>query len=141
MSNINTTVNIFEQASRLRPVLRFETNRGQITTEDLWDLPLTSAKNPNLDDIARTLNKKLKETGDTVSFVENTAKADERTQVAFDVVLHVIGVKKDEAAARATETAKADEKRKLLELLAEKQEGKLKDLSEDEIKARIAALS
>ena len=48
-------VNIFEQASRNK--LRFDTNiKGVISTEDLWDLPLTSdTGRVNLDDIAKAL--------------------------------------------------------------------------------------
>ena len=38
---------MFEQAARLK--LRFETSRGLLSVEDLWDLPLTSARGASLE--------------------------------------------------------------------------------------------
>lgn len=55
-----TTINIFEQTSRLK--LRFDTTKGMLTAEDLWDLPLTSdAGKANLDDVAQSLHRELKD--------------------------------------------------------------------------------
>ena len=50
---------MFEKATRLK--LRFETVRGYVTTEDLWDIPLSAVNGFCLDTIAKNLNKKLKE--------------------------------------------------------------------------------
>lgn len=45
-------MSIFEQASREK--VRFQTQVGQVSVEDLWELPLSSKANkPNLDDIAK----------------------------------------------------------------------------------------
>lgn len=73
----------FVKASRL--ALRFDTPKGLLTTEDLWNLPLTSHApgKPNLDDIAVGLHNKL-QTKNTVSFVNTPAKADESDQIAFE---------------------------------------------------------
>ena len=63
---------MFEQASRLK--LRFTTARGSLSVEDLWDLPLTSTTGkPNLDDIAKSLNRELRATSEETSFVEPNA--------------------------------------------------------------------
>ena len=51
---------MFEKASRAK--IRFETSKGSLTVEDLWDLPLTSnTGKADLDDIARGLHSQLKE--------------------------------------------------------------------------------
>ena len=58
---------MFEKATRRK--LRFTSAAGLLSTEDLWDLPLTSATGKaNLDDIAKALNRRLKD-AEEVSFV------------------------------------------------------------------------
>ena len=65
----------FEKASRIR--LRFDTPQGSLTVEDLWQLPLTSRTGrANLDDIAKSLNRQLKETAEE-SFVVKNNKTNE----------------------------------------------------------------
>ncbi|RKZ35289.1 MAG: hypothetical protein DRQ49_19675, partial [Gammaproteobacteria bacterium] len=58
---------LFERASKQK--LRFNTAKGTIDTEDLWDLPLQSKKNISLDLIAISLSKAVKESSEE-SFVE-----------------------------------------------------------------------
>ena len=53
---------MFEQASRSK--FRFNSSQGLLTTEDLWDLPLTSTRYANLNDIAKELNRTLKATAE-----------------------------------------------------------------------------
>ena len=91
---------MFEKATRLK--LRFETKKGQLSTEDLWDLPLSSTTGAvNLDDIARALHLKVSTQTD-VSFVNPAAKspAAEREQLALDVVKQVIAVRLAEKRSR-----------------------------------------
>lgn len=124
---------MFEKASRLK--LRFDTGLvGLCTVEDLWDLPLTSRANrANLDSIAITLHEEL-QTTNVVSFVNNPAKADEETQLKFDVVKHIIDVKKREADDALLEKQRAERKQKLLSILARKEDNELENLPVDEIR-------
>ena len=50
-------MNLFEIASRNK--LRVPTTKGDLTVEQLWDLPLKSANGLSLDSIAIALNKQL----------------------------------------------------------------------------------
>jgi len=112
-------MSIFERASRSK--LRFASVKGGIgmTIEDLWDLPLQSQSGRvNLDDIARALNRQLKAADGDVSFVDPERKSDERVQLAFDIVRHVINVKMAENAAHKVAHDKAAEKQKILEIIA-----------------------
>ena len=70
---------MFEQAARMK--LRFDTPRGALSAEDLWDLPLTSTRGLSLNDIAITLHHALKH--DTVSFVDDE-RPDPRLQLGFE---------------------------------------------------------
>jgi hypothetical protein len=120
-------MSIFEKASRLK--LTFGTLKGgnSLGVDDLWDLPLTSTTGRvNLDDLARALNKQLK-SGDEVSFVDPERKSDERLQLAFDVVRHIINVKLAENAAAKAERDRHDKKKRLMEIIASKQDKALMD--------------
>ncbi len=129
---------MFEKASRAQ--LRFNSPKGLLTVEDLWLLPLTSTVGKaNLDDIARGLHAELK-SDNTVSFVEPTKTADVRTQLAFDITKHIIGVRLAENAKAAEAAANKEKKQKLLDILARKQDDALSALSIDDLRAQIAAL-
>ena len=128
----------FEKASRIR--LRFDTPQGSLTVEDLWALPLTSRTGrANLDDIAKSLNRQLKETAEE-SFVVKNNKTNEGLQLAFDLVKHVIEVRVAENEAADQAAAKKEQKQKLLALIVEKKEEDLKGKTVEELEAMVGAL-
>ena len=130
--------NIFEYATRYK--LRFASPRGELTVEQLWDIPLRSRDGFDLDTVAKTANKVLKIISEE-SFVETTkTPMHTRSEVALEVVKHVISVKLAEENAAKKRAEKKAEKEDLLRILAEKQKGALSELSEQEIQKRIAAL-
>lgn len=130
--------NIFEYATRHK--LRFSSVRGELSVEQLWDAPLHSRDDFNLNVIAKVANRALKEITEE-SFVE-TAKTTEhaRREAAMEIVKHVIDAKLTEEETTKKRAANKQEQQKLLKILAEKQDGKLSDLSEKELQRRIAAL-
>ena len=129
---------IFEYATRNK--LRFASIRGELSVEQLWDVPLRSRDDFNLNAIAKAANKALKEISEE-SFVETSKTAEHaRRETALETVKYVIDVKLTEEAAAGRAVAKKLEKEKLLKILAEKQDGKLSELSEKELQKRIAAL-
>lgn len=127
----------FELASRLK--LRFETVKGLLDTEDLWDLPLTSAKGFNLDDIARELYAKLR-SDNTVSFVNPAQKANTADQLRFDLVKHIIDTRLAENEAARTLAANKEKKQQLLGLIAQKEGEALGALGVDELRKMVEAL-
>lgn len=128
----------FEYATRNK--LRFASTRGELTVEQLWDVPLRSRDDFNLNTIAKAASKAWKEVSEE-SFVETTKTPEHaRRELALEVVKYVIEVKLTEETAAAKRADNKLEKEKLLKILAEKQEGKLSELSEKELQKRIAAL-
>lgn len=129
----------FEQASRLG--IRYSTPKGLLAVEDLWALPLTTvaSNGTSLDNIAKGLNKQIKE-ADTESFVVKATKADEVLALKFEIVKHVIEVRLAENATALAAKNKATQKQKLLEVLDRKENAQLESMSADEIKAALAAL-
>lgn len=133
-----TTTNLFEYASRNK--LRFTSVKGEITAEQLWDIPLRSRDDFNLDAVAKNANKAFKAATEE-SFVNTEPRPEHvRLEMTLEVVKHVIATKIEEEAAAVKRAETKAEKETLLKILAEKQEGKLSNLTEAELRKRIKAL-
>lgn len=130
---------MFEKATRQK--LRFSTSVGLITTEDLWDLPLTAAfKKPNLDHLARGIYNDLKGK-EEVSFVETRPDPEKaELELKLKIVKHIIAVKLDEKRKAEEASANAVRKQKIMEALERKQDGALENMSEEDLKAELAKL-
>ncbi len=131
---------LFMQASR--EAFRFDSANGQLTAEQLWNLPLTSnrAHQASLDDVARTVHKELQDIAET-SFVNTKPNPKKPVlEAKLEIVKIIIGVKQAENAAKVAEAAKASEKARLKEILETKRADALGQLSEAEIEARLKAL-
>lgn len=129
---------MFEKASRLK--LRFKTPVGELSVEDLWELPLVNrAGKANLDDLARDLHQQI-EQAPTVSFVKKSEPVSAIPQLKFDIVLHIIKMKmtEDEAAAKAKDTR--ERKQQIMAIIAQKQTEQLANSSIEELQALINAL-
>ena len=123
---------MFEKASRLK--FRFPTARGHVSTEDLWDMSL-----PQLNVVAKDLNKNVKESKEE-DFLEVKSDEDTLAKSQFDIVIHIMNVKKDEQKARLGAAAKKVERDKLLDILSRKQAGALESLSVEEIQKKLQEL-
>lgn len=129
-------MSIFEKASRKK--LRFGTDIGLLAADDLWDLPLVATSRrpqPCLNEIAIGLHRELQDR--TVSFVDTETKANTDLQLRFDIVKHIIDVKKAELQAEKDASAKAERKQKLMSVLARKQDAALEEMTEEQIRALI----
>ena len=110
---------MFEKASRMK--LRFNTQRGVLSVEDLWDLPLIQ-----LDNIAIALNKKLQESK-TESFIKTRTKDTTELELKFNIAKHIIDVKLQEQEDRLLESEKKAKRQKILDLMAKKQDAELEE--------------
>lgn len=128
-----TTVaaNIFEQAARIK--LRFDTERGQLSAENLWDLPLTGANKLSLDKIAVELNRALKATTEE-SFVK-TAKKDTELQLRFDIVKHILDTKVAENEEKTKAKQRESQLSKIDDVIARKKDSELDGMSLAELEA------
>ena len=128
---------MFEKASRMK--LRFPSPVGMLTVEDVWDLPLVSKKGANLDDMARYLNKELKNS-DTESFVLKRTKPNEELSLKFEIVKHIIAVRLAENEAAENLQKAKEKKQQILGIIADKEAESLKGKSLDELKALLDSL-
>ena len=132
-------MNIFEQATRKG--LRFETIRGPVTVEQLWQMPLQSKNLFDLDSVAKAANAKVKSfTEESFVTTTNNNPAKAEAELALDVVKYIINTKIAEAAEAARAAEKQQTRQKILGLMAEKQDEALKGMSMEDLKKQLDAL-
>ena len=123
--------NLFEIASRAK--YRFP-YKGLISTEDLWDLSPAQ-----LDTIYKTLNKNAKAQGE--ESLLNEVIVDTALTNMVEIVKHIFNVKREEAEARKAAAANAEKRKRLLEIIAQKQDEALLNMSEADLQKMLADLS
>ena len=123
--------NIFEVATRNK--YRFP-YRGQISVEDMWDLPVTE-----LDKIFKTLNKQVK-TSQEESLLETKSKEDEVLETQIEIVRRIVSIKQQEANERLREIERKVQKQRIMEIMADKQDEVLKGKSIDELQKMLVEL-
>lgn len=123
---------MFEKASRMK--LRFQTNRGALTTEDLWALSLE-----DLNALAKSLNKACKEIAEE-DFLKVAKPENAEFKLRFDIVLHILNTKKAEKELRELAADKKARKEKLMEILARQEDASLEKLSPEELRKKIEEL-
>lgn len=130
--------NLFLQATREK--FRFESPKGDLSVEQLWDLPLTSRTGFDLDTVAKAVNADLKASNEE-SFVNvNNNPAVSRLQAKLEVVKAIIEVKLAQAEATKKRAEKAAERQRLMEVLHSKKDQELQGLSVEEIERRLSLL-
>ncbi len=118
-----TIEQIFQKASRIK--LRVQTSKGNLSVEDLWDLSISE-----LDKIAVRLEEESKET--TKSFIRTSRKSSVK-QLRFDIVLHILRTKVTEDEEARKKASKAQSNQRIMELIRQKQDQQLADLSVEEL--------
>lgn len=110
--------NLFEQATKNK--LRFQTPIGQLSTEQLWDLPLESGS-ANLFDLANQLleeKNRDKKPAKALSFFKKEKSTDIIAELKFEIVKHIVQVKvaeQEDATQAAINKTKKAEIAKLIE--------------------------
>ena len=119
-------MNIFITAAKEK--VRFE-YRGIITVEDLWDLSLG-----DLDELFRTINGALKTQGGD-GLIKDTTMTDhtKNLQLQADLVRFVFEDKTADLNAAKAEAVLKEKKKRILALIAKKQDDALADKSIDEL--------
>ena len=134
-------INLFLEATR--QALRFDSKaQVNLTTEQLWQLPLQSTR-PNqgdLDSVGKILLRELREQEEEslITPANNAPKA--LAQLKLEVVKAIISHKQAENAAKVAELTRANEKAQLRQLLADKHAEEFKNMSKEEIEARLKEL-
>lgn len=128
---------LFVRAARKK--YRFDSARGELTTEQLWDLPLLGRNSFDLDSVARSVNFALKAMGEE-SFVEKANPEQADAAAKLEIVKFVIAAKQAEAKAAEQRVERAAKRRKILDALADQENRELTSASKEELLKRLEAL-
>lgn len=126
-----SNVNMFEAATRNK--LRFP-YKGQISVEDMWDLPL-----PALDSIFKTLNSQMKQVKEE-SLLSIKSKADETLELQIEIVKYIVSVKLADKEAKEKAAEKAAQKKRIMEIIAKKQDESLQNASLEDLQKMLVEL-
>ncbi len=116
---------LFEIATRKK--YRWETEKGILSVEDLWDLKLEQ-----LDKIAVSIYKQLKEAQE-ISFIKEVSSETEETQNKFNIIKYIIDTKIEEQRKAQDERIRREKKRRIMEIIKRKEEEELLSKSKDEL--------
>lgn len=124
-------MSIFQEASKVK--LRFNTKKGMLSVEQLWDLSLTA-----LTTIIRNLKKELKKNSDDdLSFLDETVTVDKTVTLRFEVAKAIYLTKKAEKDAAIDAIEKKQHNQRVMELIQRKKEEKLSEMSIEELEKLI----
>ena len=131
--------NIYKQAAQQK--LRFKSKRGVLTVEDLFLLPLSQGE-INLRELTIAVNKNLAESNtDVPDFLtdeqQEQTEDQQRYQLQLDILKDVIETRKEEIQAAIDAHKRDQERAAIRERIAKKKQQNLKDLSIDELEAKL----
>ncbi len=115
----------------LQKKLRFKTNKGMISVEDLFDLSLQ-----NLNTLAIMLDKKVNE-APKKSFIEDLPAEENDDELRFNIVKDVISIKLKARKDSADKAQKDAQRKRIAELIAKKQDEALEGKSIEELQAML----
>lgn len=115
--------NIFEYAVRNK--LRFP-YKGTISTEDLWDLPVTE-----LDKIFKVLNKKNK-TNEEESLL-STSSVDMDILISIDIIKYIVNYKLKKKEENEQAKKRAEDRQLIMDIVEKKRKQSLEDKTEEEL--------
>lgn len=121
--------------------LRFPSIRGQLTAEQLFQLPLKGRSGFDLDSTAREVNNELKGMTEE-SFVEDTTANPRKKEleISLDIVKDVIATKQAENRAELVRQNRVVERKKILDAIGAKKDAALTTASIEELEKKLAEL-
>lgn len=119
---------------------RFSSPRGELTTEQLWQLPLSHKSGFDLDNVAKLAAAELRDltTESFVAPVTTPGKTDATNKL--EIIKAIIASKLEAQATAKKQAQRAEERRKLLDALADKEQAELSSASKEDLLRKLAEL-
>ena len=119
---------MFENASRKK--FRFQTKRGMLSTEDLWDIPLIE-----LDAVARALTHLKADV--EISFISPERHNNDELNQKLQIVVHIINTRMKEQDDRQQEAARLAERQRIMAVIDRKENQARESLSLEELREKL----
>jgi len=123
-----------------RKAWRFPSVRGDLTVEQLWQLPLSSKGGFDLDTVAKSINAQVRQAQEESFVTANKSAGQQEATNKLEVVKAVIAAKLADNAETLKRQHRATERRRLLDALAAKEDQELTAASKDDLLRRLAEL-
>ena len=130
-------MDIFFEASKSK--LRFESERGILSTEQLFDLPLKNGTNMCLDEMHKKLKIESRDS-DVESYVDKRSNKNSKINLQISIIESIIDYKLDAISAKENAEASKAKKEKIMNILAKKEDEKLEEKSPAELKRMLKKL-
>lgn len=115
--------------------LRYPTKRGQLSVEDLWDLPLTE-----LDSLYATLSDEQEKSQRVSLLSKPTAKSAIDT-LRIEILKDIVTTRLADAADKQNKAIKAQERIRILEAIERKKDNAFEEQSLEELQAALENLN
>lgn len=122
---------MYKKASQLK--FRFETAKGLLSVEQLWDLNLADLS----DAIKKVKSVLKKDDDDELSFLEDGKKIDSENELRFEIMKDVYLTRKKQQEDALSELEKKNHNQKILELISDKKNEELRGKSVEELQAML----
>lgn len=120
-------MDIFEKS--IRNGLRWYTTKGNVSIEDVYQLPLkTTNGSTSLDDLAKSLYREIVANGEA-SFVDDAVGGNTLLELKLDVVKHIIAVKKAENAIAVNAVDIKKQREKIMAAMARNDQTSMDEMS------------
>lgn len=123
--------NLFEVATKNK--FRFP-YRGMITTEDLWNLPVTE-----LDLVFKALNSEMKKSKEE-SLLDMKSKEDKILEDKIEIVKYIVSVKLQDAENRKKVRENKEKKERILQIMADRQDKAMLEASDEDLQKMLKEL-
>lgn len=122
---------MFETAVRTK--MRFP-YKGMVSVEDLWDLSVK-----DLDMVFKSLNSQIKQTKED-SLLDTKTKESETLDAQIEIIKYIVKTRLEEENTRLKAKERREQKQKIMEILASKQDQSLQNKSMEELEAMLKDL-
>lgn len=124
---------MYKKASKLK--LRFATQKGNLTVEQLWDLSMEDLK-VEVKNQYEVIKEASIDDDPDLSFLGD-GKVDSKETLKFEILKDIFTTKKQEIENSAAEAEKRMKNKRIMEIIAKKQDEDLQGKSIEELKAML----